>query len=69
MGKPHTIPAADPASVLIVRQTRLLANLAETGMQAVRALRIEDHTSGEDAVKISLDLDRIGNEIRQIVVL
>lgn len=69
MSKPHIIPAADPASVLIERQTRLLADLAETGMQAVRGLRIEDHTSVEDVVKISLDLDRIGKAIRQIVVL
>ena len=62
-------PAANPDSALIERQTRLLIDLAEIGMKAMRTLRIDDHTSADDVLKISLDFVRISKAIRQIVVL
>ncbi len=66
--RPATPPAApDPAQ--IERQTQLLIDLSEIGMKGLRALRIEDHTSIDDVLKISLNLERIGKAIRQIIVL
>ncbi len=69
MKKQPATPAAAPDPALTERQTQLLIDLSEIGLKALRALRIEDHASGDEVLKISLTLERIGKAIRQMIVL